>query len=208
MTNNEKPFSLDHSSDDKLLRLLDFAKNSGATKVAVIAPHQVRIEARLAGFCKSPKCPHFGLSMSCPPHIKGPAAMRKLLQMNRYALIIRIEVDSDSLNGEDRPLVMRLLHEITAGVEREAIRLGFSSAYAFAGGSCKMSFCAAHDNCAVLSGEGRCRYPEAARPSMSGFGVNVGALMQAAGWSTTLFSEKDSTGSAQPAWVAGLVLLD
>ncbi|WP_234981123.1 DUF2284 domain-containing protein [Desulfopila aestuarii] len=173
----------------------------------MLDPREVRVENRLAGFCKSPKCPHFGLSMSCPPHISGPGGMRKLLEKCSYVMVIRIEVDSDSLHGEDRPSVMRLLHEISATVEQEAIRLGFSEAYAFAGGSCKMSFCASHEQCAVLSGEGNCRNPDAARPSMSGFGVNVGALMQAAGWSTSLFTEKDDTGVSQSAWVAGLILL-
>lgn len=133
--------------------------------------------------------------------------MRRQLEKSSYAMVIRIEVDSDSLNGEDRPAVMRLLHEISAAVEQEALHLGFSEAYAFAGGSCKMSFCASHESCAVLSGEGKCRNPEAARPSMSGFGVNVGALMQAAGWSTSLFAEKDDSGLSQSAWVAGLILL-
>jgi len=207
MNNKITPVPPTEASDDKISSLLSFAKSIGATKAAMLNPCEVQVESRLAGFCKSPKCPHFGLSMSCPPHISGPAGMRKHLEKSSYALVIRIEIDSDSLHGEDRPVVMRLLHEISAAVEQEALRLGFAEAYAFAGGSCKMSFCASHEKCAVLSGEGNCRNPEAARPSMSGFGINVGALMQSLGWSTSLFAEKDDSGVSQSAWVAGLILL-
>lgn len=42
---------------------------------------------------------------------------------------------------------------------------------------------------------------------MSGFGVNVGKLMLAAQWSTSLFSPIDTDEHTQFSWVAGLVLL-
>ena len=191
----------------RMAKLLAFAQDHGATRVASLSPAAIRIEDRLAAFCRSPKCPHYGMAMSCPPHVGGPEAMRGLIANCRHAIVLRMEVDGDSLTGEQRPEVMRLLHELCAAVELEAIRLGFAGARAFAGGSCKMSFCAEQEQCRVLAGEGNCRYPDAARPSMSGFGVNVGALMQTAGWSTSLFAPPAEEGDSQLSWVAGLVLL-
>jgi len=187
--------------------LLQFAEHVGATRVKCMSPAVVRVEEKLADFCREPKCPQFGLAMSCPPYVSGPAGFRKLLETSQYVLIIRLEIESDSLHGVDRPEVMRLLHEICAAVEIEAKRLGFHNAAGFAGGSCKPSFCADQQHCRVLAGQGKCRYPDRARPSMSGYGVNVGELMKAAGWPNKLFPAKGDGQEQQLAWVAGLVLL-
>lgn len=196
-----------YPDQEKIASLLHFAENNGASKAARISPGSIHIENRLAAFCRSPKCPNYGRSMSCPPNVSGPAGFRKLVDMSSHAIVIRIEIDGDSLHGEQRHEVMRLLHEITAAVEKEAKRIGFPHSRAFAGGSCKMSFCAEHEQCRVLTGEGLCRHPESARPSMSGYGINVGDLMKEVGWSTDLFPPRDMDGEEQLAWVAGLVLL-
>ncbi|WP_167496582.1 DUF2284 domain-containing protein [Desulfopila sp. IMCC35006] len=187
--------------------LMQFAEHAGATRVARLAPESVCVEDKLAEFCRDPKCPYWGQSMSCPPCVSGPAGFRKLLQSSRHVIVFRIEIESASLHGEDRPEVMRLLHEITAAIELEAKRLGFPEAVGFAGGSCKASFCADQPYCEVIAGDGHCRYPDQARTSMSGYGVNVGELIKSAGWSNHLFPENTTDDHGQLAWVAGLVLL-
>jgi predicted metal-binding protein len=187
--------------------LLDFALHVGATKVKSLPPESVCVENKLADFCREPKCPYYGQSMSCPPYVSGPAGFRKLLQSCKNAIVIRIEIQSSSLHGEDRPVVMRLLHEVTAAIETEAKRLGFTESAGFAGGSCKRSFCYDEPNCRVIAEQGECRHPEHARPSMSGFGVNVGELMKTAGWSSNLFKSGSNDKEEQLSWVAGLVLL-
>jgi predicted metal-binding protein len=194
-----------HDDQEIIDALVNFAVHAGATKARRLPPASVRVEDRLANFCREPKCPYHGQSMSCPPHVSGPAGIRKLLQSCKHALVIRIEIQSASLHGADRPTVMRLLHEITAEVETEAKRHGFSGSIGFAGGSCKESFCAKHPNCRVLAEHGECRHPRHARTSMSGYGVNVGELTKSAGWSNRLFSPDDA--GEQLAWVAGLVLV-
>ena len=197
-----------HDLQDSLLidELLNYAMSIGVTRAARIRPEAVRVEAKLAAYCREPKCPHFGQSMSCPPFVSGPAGFRKFLAESKHAIVLRIEVDSDSLHGENRPEVMRLLHSLTAAVEGEAIRLGFATAKGFAGGSCKPSFCPEDEKCAVLAGVGDCRFPDQARQSMSGYGINVGELMKEAGWSNSLF-DNEQTADKQLAWIAGLVLL-
>jgi len=197
----------DHPDKKLFAQLQDFAMHIGATRAKLLPADKVCIENRLANFCLDPKCPYWGQSMSCPPHISGPDILRKTVQMCRYVLVLRIEIQSESLHGADRPEVMRLLHEITAEVERKAIRSGFTGSMGLAGGSCKPSFCHEHLYCRVLEEQGECRHPAHARQSMSGYGVNVGKLMQAAGWSTNLFTTSDESGDEQLSWVAGLVLL-
>lgn len=140
MIDNDEIPSAPYPDADRITALLTFATAVGATRAARLDPEAVQVENRLAAFCRSPKCPHYGQSMSCPPHVAGPAALRKILNKSLHAIVLRIEIDSDSLNGEQRPEVMRLLHEITAMVESEAKRLGFQQVQAFAGGSWKASF--------------------------------------------------------------------
>lgn len=187
--------------------LSEFAKRAGATRVRCLLPEKVRVEERLASFCHEPRCPNWGQSMSCPPNVSGSDGFRRLLQETKHVLVFRIEIPSSSLLGEQRTEVMRLLHEIAADIEKEAKRLGFGNAAAFAGGSCKLSFCADYQACQVIADQGKCRYPEYARPSMSGFGVNVGELMKAAGWPSAFGKPDDSENASDFAWVAGLVLL-
>jgi hypothetical protein len=69
-------------------------------------------------------------------------------------------------SGENREL-FQLLHEIAAGIENSAVKMGFSDAQAYAGGSCKRIFCHDHPECRVISEKGSCRNPDYARPSMS-----------------------------------------
>ena len=102
---------------------------------------------------------------------------------------------------------MRRLHEVTAGIEQAAVRAGYHGSKAFAGGSCKKIFCRDQAECRVLSEGGECRHPQYARPSMSGFGINVSELMRVCGWPADI-NTHDSTGdSDEMSWVAGLVLI-
>lgn len=187
--------------------LLEFATHAGATRAKLLSPESVCVENGLAALCRDPKCPNWGQSMSCPPHVSGPEGFRKLLQSSSHAIVIRIEIQPSSLHGEDRPEVMRLLHQITAEIEVEAKRVGFTKSKGFAGGSCKPSFCHDHQYCRALTEQGKCRNPDHARTSLSGYGVNVGELMKSAGWSNDLFTSNGNNEEEQLTWVAGLVLL-
>lgn len=197
MTPNEK--------NQLMENLLAFALETGFSQAAGIAPAEIQVENHLAANCREPRCPNYGMSASCPPHVGGPASMRRYIDTSSHALVLRLEVDSASLLGEERPQAFRLLHELTATVENEGRRLGFSFALGFAGGSCKNCFCHDEKDCAQISSD-TCRHPSMARQSMSGFGVNVGALMKTAGFTARLFSSEDQ-GSENLTWIAALILL-
>jgi predicted metal-binding protein len=85
--------------------------------------------------------------------------------------------------------------------------MGFIKAKAFAGGSCKQIFCVEHGACRVLSEEGECRNPEYARPSMSGFGINVSKLMEVCGWPADIKTTGTEASKDPLSWVAGLVMV-
>jgi predicted metal-binding protein len=190
------------SSATNLEELIHLARASGASDVCLIASKDISVDDGLANLCREPQCLNYGLSPSCPPQVGGPSEFRKLQEHYQQAIIVRLVVPSAALFSDERRGIMKLLHEIVAGIEQEAIKIGFLKAKAFAGGSCKQIFCDEHGACRVLSEEGECRNPEQARPSMSGFGINVSELMRACGWPAEM-----GTTQEPMSWVSGLILV-
>jgi predicted metal-binding protein len=193
--------------DGKLRQLIQDAQKSGASELAILSTRTIVVDDDLADSCREPRCENYGLSKSCPPHVPGPSAFRKKLEEFTQAIFFRIDVPSEIFYSSERREFFQLLHEVAAGIEKSAIEMGFPQAQAYAGGSCKKVFCHAYPECLALAGKGECRNPGFARPSMSGFGINVAKLYEAAGWTmrtTTpdVGSTKDKTAS-----VCGLVLI-
>ncbi len=110
-----------------------------------------------------------------------------------------------SNNLIERRHIFELLHGTAAFVESQANALGFTRARAFAGGSCKTIFCHDKPKCKRLLKKAICRHPDTARPSMSGFGINVGKLINAAGWDAEPLGK--GTPASETAGVYGLVLI-
>lgn len=190
-----------------LSELIERARLAGASDAAVINAGDIVVENDLAKLCREPRCQNYGLSKSCPPNVGGPDAFRQWLGEYQRALVIKIDVPSEILLSDERGEVMQLLHEIAAAIEQAAIDMGYTDSKAFAGGSCKMLFCGEHPDCRVVDRGGRCRHPEQARPSMSGFGVNVSKLMQAAGWNLKRVQHGADVHEDSMAAVSALVLI-
>lgn len=180
---------------------------NGASDVAILAADRIVVEEELAAFCSRGSCENYGLAMSCPPKVEGPAFFRELCRSYEKALVLRITVASAILMGSGRREVMQFLHQAAAEVELEAKRAGWTRARAFAGGSCKAIFCEEKPVCKVLGEKGPCRHPHKARPSMSGFGINVGKLMDDCGWPAKITAADAAVDGEAMSWVAALVLL-
>jgi predicted metal-binding protein len=127
--------------------------------------------------------------------------------MSRYSIVVRIDVPTSAMFSDERREIMQLLHEIVAGVEKKAAGMGYKGTKAFAGGSCKYLFCRDHTTCRVLAEKGECRNPQSARPSMSGFGINVSRLMHSAGWSLEKATRAQASDEESMTWVAGLIMI-
>jgi len=179
----------------------------GATDAAVISSGDIRADDDLAAMCNGGyTCPSYGLAASCPPHVEGPGQFRKWQEKSRYAITVKIELPASVMFSDKRKDVMRLLHQVVAGVEKMAVELGFSRSRAFAGGSCKPLFCEENNTCCVVTDKHPCRHMNEARPSMSGFGIDVIQLMNTSGWPVEK-TKKNKGGPEASSWVAGLVLL-
>jgi len=189
----------------RLISLERLACQWGASQSATVATNDIVVNDAYAELCRLPDCTVYGLSAACPPHVGGPSEMRKLLMQYEWAIALKIDVPTDILLGEERFSVYQVLHEIVAAVEQAAVEKGFSNARAFAGGSCKRIFCADHPECRVLAG-GACRHPERARPSMSGYGIDVSRLMNTAGWQMRRITRNTSAEEVPMGALVGLVL--
>jgi predicted metal-binding protein len=190
-----------------LKKLAQIAYQLGANDARAISTTDISVEEDLAKLCREPGCENYGLSAGCPPHVAGPAGFRKSLKTFEHALVFKIDVPSEILFSDERRDIFRLLHEIAAGIEQSAIEMGFHDSSAYAGGSCKQIFCRDYPDCRVLAENSECRNPLFARPSMSGFGINVLKLKKAAGWMSNKTSQNDDPDTISMQTVCGLILI-
>ena len=166
-------------SKQQLTLLPQEAKKLGATSSAIISSKEIQVKDNLAALCNGEyACPSYGLAASCPPYVNGPVEFRKWQAQSQYSITVRIELPTSLMFSDERNGVMQLLHQVAATIEQRAVSMGFTESKAFAGGSCKSLFCEDEKNCSVVDEKKPCRNPESARPSMSGFGIDVIGLMK------------------------------
>jgi predicted metal-binding protein len=195
-------------SKQQLAHLTREAERLGATSSAIISSKEIRVKDHLAALCNGDyTCPNYGLAASCPPHVEGPAGFRKWQAQSKYSVTVKIELPASIMFSDARKEVMRLLHQIVAAVEQKAVEAGFGKSKAFAGGSCKELFCDDQEKCRVLAGNKPCPHMAFARPSMSGFGVDVTQLMLSSGWPVQKAVESDLSAEDASSWVAGLIMI-
>ncbi len=195
-------------TEEHIVHLTWEAIERGATSSAIISSEKIEVKEALAALCNGEyRCPNYGLAAGCPPYVGGPAEFKKWQANSQYSITVKIEIPTSVMFSSDRNEVMQLLHQVVSAVEQKAIETGFTQSKAFAGGSCKNLFCADHISCAVLKEDKPCRHSTVARPSMSGFGIDVSLLMKASGWSAAIADKSILSDSDEMSWVAGLILL-
>jgi len=188
-------------------KLVKVAYDLGVSDAAIIPVNNIIVDNSLADKCREPRCPNYGLSKNCPPNTSGPLGFKKILETFRQSMLFKIDVPSDILYSCENREVFQLLHETAAKLEQTAVTLGFTNAQAYAGGSCKRIFCYNYYECLALSEKDKCRNFEHARPSMSGFGINVGKLFETAGWTMTWKTDDNDSSTTKMGSVSGLVLI-
>jgi predicted metal-binding protein len=188
-------------------RLLQHAVEQGVSDARLIDTARIQVQDDLAKICEDPGCPGYGQGANCPPHVMKPEAFRQLLRNYPRALVFKFDVPTEVLLGDGRFEVSRIVHETAANLERQALVCGYAAAQGLAAGSCKRIFCAAENHCRVLAGDGVCRYPDAARPSISGLGVNFFELSRAVDWPIHKITSDSSPNELPMGLMAGIVLL-
>jgi predicted metal-binding protein len=187
--------------------LIQHALSLGVSDAKVIAGEKISVEDQLAALCKEQRCNSYGQSANCPPHVMRPDQFRELLKQYQHALVFKFDVPLEILISPERLEITRMLHEIVAGIERFALEDGYTKVQGLAGGSCKRLFCDEYDTCSVLTGEGDCRFPAVARPSIAGVGINFFALSKALGWQIAKITTDTTPDDTPMGLLAGMVLL-
>lgn len=191
-----------------LQRLTERAIEIGATSSAVISSKDIQSKDELAALCNGDYiCSQYGLTANCPPNVEGPTEFRKWQTQSKYSITVKIELPTRVIFSHKRNDVMKLLHQIVATVELDAIAAGFSQSKGFAGGSCKNLFCDDQEYCCVLHDNSACPHKESARPSISGFGIDAVQLMKASGWSAKIADKGNISDNDGPSWLVGIIML-
>jgi predicted metal-binding protein len=193
--------------EEALEKLTQLACHLGASDAKAIFTADISVENNLADLCREPGCENYGLSASCPPHVSGPAGFRNLLKTFEHAVVFKIDVPSEILFSDERRDIFRLLHEVAASIEGSASDMGFHDSSAYVGGSCKQIFCRDYADCRVIAENDECRNPFLARPSMSGFGINVLKLKKTAGWMSNKTPRNTDPDTVPMETVCGLILI-
>ncbi len=184
-------------------RLRERALALGASAAEILAADRLSSEDDLAAFCTS--CEGYGQTANCPPQVMTAAQFRERLRGFGQVLVFRIDVPARVLMTDERFPYSRQIHEMAAELERAARADGYAGAAGLAAGSCKPLFCGEFDGCAVLEG-GTCRYPDGARPSVSGFGINVFRLCEVLGWEIRRMTRESAPGDTETGMLVGMVL--
>lgn len=179
----------------------------GAAKAVILAAGAVSIEDELAAFCHTPRCPAFGHCRNCPPYSIRPDQLRRRIGRFAHALVFKIDVPACRLLTEAHHPVARKIHIIAAALERYAQRRGVTRHLGFGAGSCKPLFCPNATLCAALSAPFACRYPRAARPSLSGAGIDAFKLARDAGWPIHPLTAASDPHTSPDGLLMGLLLL-
>ena len=128
------------------------AKRSGFSFARVIEAGKIAIEPWVRLKCRF-GCDRYGRSLCCPPASPDEEEMGAVISRYRYALVVQGTPPSDSF------------HTQLLALERAVFLAGYTDALAFGAGPCPV--------CSTCPEDGRCRFPEKARPSLEACGVDV-----------------------------------
>jgi predicted metal-binding protein len=95
-------------------------------------------------------------------------------------------------------------NELKAGLallKQTAIRFGATDSAVIFSGDIRTD-----NTCCVVADKLPCRHMNEARPSLSGFGIDVIQLMNTSGW-PVVKTEQHKGGPEDSSWVAGLILV-
>jgi len=145
------------------------AVQKGGIESKIIPVDQVVVSDWVYWKCRF-GCPHYGTTLTCPPHSPNPEQTRALLQGYEWALLIKYDSPE--------------YHQLLLDLEREAFLSGFYKALGLTAGRCRL--------CEVCNPkDGICEHQDQVRPSMESCGIDVFATARNAGYSMKVVTSKD-----------------
>ncbi len=136
------------------------ARDMGFQSSVILSTDQVMTASWVREKCRC-GCARFAGNLQCPPHGLKSRETREFLDSYKICLLLE-----GSPPGKD-------FHNRLLEMERKAFLAGFHKAFVFGAGPCSV--------CPTCSTDEMCRFPEKARPSMEGSGIDVYGTAHAAG---------------------------
>ncbi|MFH2013122.1 MAG: DUF2284 domain-containing protein [Pseudomonadota bacterium] len=187
--------------------LIQHAINLGVSDAKIVSVEDISIEDHFAKMCEEPQCNGYGQAINCPPYIMKPYEFREYISQYKLALVFKLDAPTHILITDDRLDVARIIHETAANLEQFAVGEGYKNSKGFAGGSCKLIFCSEYDECCALNEGVECKFPDLARPSLSGLGVNFLKLSKVLGWQTNKITKDSNPDEVPMGMMAGIVFI-
>jgi predicted metal-binding protein len=151
----------------------------GATDAVIISPASVVtadwVRMKCLYGCDGP-----GYYRCCPPNAPPVDMTRRVLDSYERAVLLRLGPFTGSDDSGPRD---RLLNDAATDLERALFLAGFHKAWTMGSGPC--------DRCEPCLLDEPCKFPERARPSMEGCGVDVFTTVRNAGWKIEVVKDKD-----------------
>ena len=166
---------------NNLAPLIEKAYEMGAVDAKIIPAEQIVFDPRSHLKCRF-GCNRWGRYWTCPPNLRlSQDQFLEGFRRYRHAMFIKA---LDPKQGQ----------EISVAIEKEAM-LAHNCPFSFA-----LAMCVQCEACAFPE---PCRHPHLARPSMDGYGVDIGRTVESIGFKV----EFDKEGKMLPVWYV-MVLLD
>ncbi len=184
----------------------------GATKAAIVNVEEIPVEEYVTLKCQVPRCFGYGTSAHCPPNTLKPKDLRNILKKYMQAVFFIKDVPShvmvrDKSTIKERIDVYLEVFNIVNKIESMAFYDGNYSAFGFAAGSCRHSYCAQQKTCTAMEGE-RCRFSLRSRPSMEAVGIDVYNMVASQGWDIYPIGSDARPEDIPKGTLAGIVIVN
>lgn len=181
---------------DKYVQILI---EEGADEARIVRAQDIPQDPRVLLKCYYPKCPSYGRSGSCPPHVTGDFEKAKeYLNAYEWTIVYRVNLPEEGLRFVTSPSLiktrrnkesfhasgsmLRYIYGIGDQVERAAFYDGHYFAVNCHFGPCLHEYCENFEDCQEIK-TGICRFPFKAKPSVEQFfAVDFLKLATELGW--------------------------
>lgn len=156
-----------------------YARELGADDAVIISPATVVtadwVRMKCLYGCDGP-----GAYRCCPPLAPPLDQTRRLLDSYQRVVLLAVGPFTGYDDSDEHG---RRLNDAVTDLERALFLAGFHKAWAMGAGPC--------DRCEPCPLDEPCKFPERARPSMEGCGVDVFTTVRNAGWKIEVVKDKD-----------------
>ena len=145
----------------------------GFTAAAEIPADLVIPENRIRDLCNPEQCRAYGTNWVCPPGCGELSALRESLKQYSQALVLQCRTEGVDTADLKKMAELSACNAARVLQLREQIGESYPNVLSLSTGGCT--------ECEACAWPEPCRKPEKKRGSLSGYGIDVGALCSAAG---------------------------